>query len=345
MILTYVFISFLLTLLLAIDIARPNIRKRYVYIGVISILFVFLFYFRDFNTDFEAYVEFFTNLESYNQSGVGEAKNKYSFEAGFIIYSYIGTLITDSGKLFYTLTAILISSVYWYIFAKDEDRYLQYLMVYFSTFFIFNELIQIRQGTATCLIVLACYLYSRSSKSAFLFFTPALFHSSTILSILILPLKFINRRWFFIVFLLFSIVYGYTIGVDFIFQVEFIKSYIPEKLMSYYLSVYSLDITIDTARNIKYLVLCYLIFHFWDDFSKNQFYSLIAKVYVFGIALSFALSSFYILSIRIGQLFMVFEVILIPFLISLIFSNPKVRAVATYLVSTGLLYKSTISML
>nr|BCN22517.1 putative O-antigen polymerase [Vibrio mimicus] len=344
MVLTYVSINLIVTLILISCLVGIKIEKWKVYLSVILSLFLILLTARDLNTDFSAYIGFFSHLSGYKLTELYQVWNDYSFEFGFVIYSFLGNKITNSGQLFYSVTAIIVCSIYWFIFSKDEERCLQYLMVYLSTFFVLNELIQVRQGIATSLVVLACYFYARSSRNFYLFLVPSFFHSASILAILIFPLKFINRRSFYITLLLVSIIYGYSIGVDFIFNVEIVKPYIPDKLMSYYLSVYSLDMAIYSTRSLKYLIICYLVFHFWCEFQKDDFYALIAKVYVFGVSLSFALSSFYILSIRIGQLFMVFEVILIPFLISMIFSNINVRLIFTYIISVMLLFKMTISI-
>ncbi|WP_114785928.1 EpsG family protein [Vibrio tetraodonis] len=328
-----------LVIIFAYDLLHISNTRSYIFIFIIII--VITWFFRDHNSDYLAYLEFYNLVQSSSIEDVFELSKARDFELGFVaLISFLASFL-PSPELAMLIVTSSVLFVYFYIFHCDRELFLQFLMLYISSYFIFNEMVQIRQGIGACLIIASLYFYSKSNMFFYLFPLGSFFHISSITGIIAIPLKAIDNRYIYIYGVLVSLIFGFFIGSDIIINFSSNFFEVPEKISSYQKSVYSLDISIIELRNIKSLLICLFIFLYWKELNLDNTSSLFCKSYIIGVAISYLFSDFYILSIRLSQGFMFLEVFMIPLILRCTISNKRFRSLATFGISLVFLYKNT----
>jgi len=274
--------------------------------ATISIILICTWFFRDSNIDYNQYVYYFDSLKKGNS-----LFDLFYYEIGFSLISILFSFTWLDAKQFYMLLLVIIICIYCFVFYKDKKFTYLYLSYYLSSYYILYEQVLIRQGIATALLLLCVYLYSESSRRYYLFFIPPLFHSASIIGFLFFIFDKVSNKKVYSFLVVCMFIFGFWIGIDPIFNfiLRFIDS---EKIMSYSLSIYNQPLSLDSMKNIKLLIISCCIFFLWDDMRKDKFLFNMSKFYLIGVMISFLFSEFYIFSIRLSQIFLVSEIIIVP---------------------------------
>jgi hypothetical protein len=220
----------------------------------------------------------------------------------FIIYALLGVILKL--KAIKELTPLIFLS----------------LVIYISKYYILHDLIQIRVGVASGLLLLCIKpIYERNLKS-FLFFLigATFFHIS---ALVIVPL------WFLKVSKINKYIYVAIIPVSYLFyflninMVDLIIKFIPidfvQQKYNYYLIIQQNGVFSERlVFGLTYFVRCliYLVL-LWKSNSislHNKYINLLLKIEAFSLASFVMFFSMPVLAGRISELFGIIEIILIP---------------------------------
>ncbi len=236
----------------------------------------------------------------------------------FLLLSRFGHLFSSDSFVIFFIYALIGVSLKFYAFRKYSEMWFLPLVVYFSYYYEFHELTQIRAGVMTgCFLLAIKPLAERRLLPAFLLMVcGTFFHVS---GLVLLPLLFLNNsdlnlKWR--LFWLALIPVGFTIyfvGNSFIINIPI--PYVENKLMSYQeAEVTGKSHVAVRAFSIVYLLsialYVYLMYFYETMREKNQYFPIMMKI--FGISL-FCYTSFSFLPVladRFNGIFQVVSVIL-----------------------------------
>ena len=262
-------------------------------------------------SDYDVYISYFNHY----QDALVEPTFKWisqiihSFDGGYIflfcIYAFLG--------LYCKFLAI----------SKLSTLVLSSVLVYVSRFFMLHEMTQIRIGVASGLVLLSyIYIYEKNIKK-FLFFVllATMFHVS---ALLVIPFYYfnchsINKR-----------LYGFLIPLSYVFYFTGIKvisllkllpiNFIQAKIDTYLElqeigdSVAS-DINVFNWVHIVQCIIAYLLLNKVGEIAKyNSYAYLLIKIYIYALAFYVFFATFPVLAGRGKELFLIVEIIVIPWL-------------------------------
>lgn len=244
-----------------------------------------------------------------------------NFEKGYSFLSYIIYVIfREEQFLFIIISSISILSLGYSIYKLSPYPVLSLLM-YYTYYYIYKDLTQIRNAVSSSLLFLLLYFLSKNQKIKvfFAFLLSISFHIVSSLSII--PVLLINsfknktNRLIYIFILSIPILYflsKYTITL--LSNIPF--DYISKKMYDYLNSDYTQSIELINIKNLQILVITIFSIMFYGKTSlvvKN--YVVILVFYLFGVFLRFGLINYGIFSGRTASFFLQFDILLIPFFI------------------------------
>ncbi len=244
-----------------------------------------------------------------------------NFEKGYSFLSYIIYVIFKEEQfLFIIVSSISILSLGYSIYKLSPYPALSLLM-YYTHYYLYKDLTQIRNAVASSLLFLLLYFLTKNQKIK-LFFTFLLSISFHIVSSLsIIPLLLINffknksNRIIYFLILSIPILYflsNYTITL--LSNVPF--DYISKKAYDYLNSDYIESLELISIKNLQILIITIFSIMFYKKTSLVvKDYGVILIFYIFGVFLRFGLIDFGIFSGRTASFFLQFDILLIPFFI------------------------------
>ncbi len=306
-------IFFLLCILCLIDI------KQQYYVGffVVFILILFAGLRENIDNDYETYKMMFDKISN----GIN-----VNIEPTFYYITYLINYLNSNITLLILFFSIIGVTLKCIAISKLTEFWLYSILVYFSYFYIIQEMTQIRVGVASAFILLSIKPLKQSNIFKFLALIciGTLFHYSTLF---ILPLLFLNKNSI-------SKVFYYLIPLAYIIHFSplnplSILEYIPIESFSMKFETYKYLSDKQTVNpfgvwNIFRCVLCFLLLWKWEYFqSKNEYSVLLIKMYVLSVFLFLSFSKIPTFAFRISDLYAIVEVILIPFVLYILRDNEK----------------------
>jgi len=208
-----------------------------------------------------------------------------------------------------------------YAIKKLSNFFFFSLVVYISNYFIIHEMIQIRSGIASALILLSIIpLYKKLIfKFTFLIGLATFFHYSSFIFFLLIFLRSntFNRAYYL---LLIPASYFFNKLFAVADLIGIISNYIPflgiiDKLDIYGESdLYKINV-FGLYPITRIIILIYFIFFAHKIQKYNKYNYLLLKMYALGIFAYIALSIYPIISVRVAYTLLLSEVIIIPTLI------------------------------
>lgn len=223
----------------------------------------------------------------------------------FLIYAALGVWLK--------MMAIKDLSEWWFLS----------LLLYFSTFFILHEMVQIRAGAATGLILMSIKpIYERKLLLFLLIIILAiLFHYSAIAA---LPLWFLPRKRHYNWFLWGIIPLGYIIYytqmnlLDFVLPITSIQMKLQHNLAAQASGIFD-GVSVWGIGQIMRISLYYLLLWFHSKLTVcNRYATLLLYMYAIGLFITPAFGIAPGISVRLSDLFVVVEIVLVPMLIYII---------------------------
>lgn len=312
----------LLALLIAIFLSLTDGKKSNGHVILTIMLIVYLILlaaFRDgeFMPDYEVYVQkYFREIQG----------DRSEIEPSFMIVSNISNWIYPSSPyvmfLLYAMMGVPLKIV---AMRKISSFFFLSLVVYISNFYILLELIQIRIGAASAFILLSLIpLYKRKFlQFALLVSIATFFHFSSLYAFILwfLNPKDFNRKKFVFI-LLVSYVFYFTgkVFLEGLFN-EFVSFQFLSRFEAYSSATDDDDMAINPLG--LYAITRLAIVLFFISFSRklqafSPYFPLVLKIYTLGVATYIGFAMFPTISYRLGQLFMLVEILLIPMLVYIV---------------------------
>lgn len=247
----------------------------------------------------------------------------YFIEISFIYIAEISNLILNNNSIILFLIYAFIGVSLKLYAIKSLSHFIFYsLVIYISNYFILHEMIQIRAGVASALILLSVIpIYERSFTRFFILVGIAtLFHYSSFIFIFLYFLRrdHLNKTFFILLILSSYAIYFILTRLDLI---GFISNYIPfvgilDKLATYQ------DVEDRFVLNVfglypltRILILLFFLYFSRYIHSYNKYFYILLKMYGLGIFAYIALAIYPHISVRIGYTLLLSEIVLIPCLI------------------------------
>lgn len=315
-ILYFVFIA-----ILAIQYEFIPFKNNYLLFAV-ALLLALLAGFRGINVfrDYYNYQYSFDNI--YELTGKGNLSYFLILEPGYIAVVYFFRLLFESNyglaiMLFFAISGMLIKTIT--INKVSINPYLS-LLFYYSYFFIFYEMAQIRIGLASAIffISLPCLLKGDRKMYIFLILVATLFHYSAIfyLVLLVFDVNNFNKKIYWSVLLL-SLLLAF-VHLPLLNVLRNFDSYDIGKLNSY-VEASSNDMTINVFSfvNLCNILCCsYLMFLLKTKaINSDKRLILFLKCNILSIFILSFLSSAPAIDLRVNQLFGIVQVFLFPYLL------------------------------
>lgn len=288
--------------------------------------------------DTEQYIELYDSIPRYlSWEQVYSWVWHSSYEPAFVaLMAVLGKYDFDSWSLFLCMTGVSIALVI-FVLSKRNYLFIPSLFVFTSTYYLWNEHVQIRQGLASALTFYGLYLLSETKANKYsvsLFFLgSSFFHRVGVLAFLAFlcnKIRFSREFWVLTSLLcvvsgLLNITHYLLFWFDGIGLLHWkISAYLHSDIFNQELSIYSF-------RVLKSMILACCIFCFWYTIKKDNFLFVLSVFYIIGVCFQFLLLHNYILSIRVSQFFMFVEILLVPYFLWLF--NRRYFQVACFFVS------------
>lgn len=307
-------IFFLLCILCLIDL------KQQYYIGFFIVLILILFAgFRgNIDNDYETYQMMFHKISN----GIN-----VNIEPTFYYITYFINYVQSNISLLILIFSIIGVTLKCIALSKLTEFWIYSILVYFSYFYIIQEMTQIRVGIASAFILLSIQPLKKNNLIKFLglICIGTLFHYSTLF---ILPVLFLNKNYI-------SKVFYFLIPISFIIHFSplnqlSILQYIPIESFSMKFETYKYLSSNQTVNpfgiwNIFRCVVCFLLLWKWKYFqTKNENSVLLIKMYILSVFMFLSFSKIPTFAFRISDLYAIVEVILIPFVLYVLRDNEKI---------------------
>lgn len=309
----------LLALLVAIFLSLTDGKKSNSHVILTIILIVYLILLAAFRDG-----EYMPDYEVYVQKYFGEIQgNRSEIEPSFMIVSNISNWIyPGSPYVMFLLYAIIGVSLKIVALRKISSLFFLSFVVYISNFYILLEMIQIRIGAASAFILLSLIpLYKRKFlQFALLVSIATFFHFSSLYAFvlwLLNPKEFSRKKFIFIIIV--SYVF-YFVGK--LFLEGLFNQLASFQFLSRFEAYSSVTDDEDMAINPLgiYAITRLIVVLFFISFSKklqnySPYFPIFLKIYTIGVATYIGLALFPTISYRLGQLFMLVEIFLIPMMV------------------------------
>lgn len=249
-----------------------------------------------------------------------------TIEPSFVLLSHLVKSVFRSNFVFLVIIYSFIGvSIKIFAIKKMSDFWLLSLLIYLSNFFLLQEMTQIRFGIATGLVLISLKpLYERKWKNFLVIIILAiLFHYTTVVALLLLllnPRKINVKVYAFLIVISYFVIYFLSFNTtNLINNIPIVN--IQNKILAY---EYDNNAPLNLF-NIWLIMRIFLSFIFlWKIdllMSKNKYSILLVKMFVFSICSYVLFSANPSYSIRVSDMFMVSDIILIPCIIYII--RPK----------------------
>jgi hypothetical protein len=334
----FFFLFFFVIVLFAVSKDRQSESLFYILIGLI------LFLIAGFRTpgidkDYWGYVDYYNDILYKSFVNVEPSfilitnfvhKTFHDYKVVFIIYAFCGVSI----KLFAInrLTQFTLLS----------------LLVYFGLYFVLQEMTQIRAGVASGLLLLSIKPIKEKKIWTFLgiFLIACTVHFSCII---MLPLYFLSSDKINVYVYALLLPFAYVVYFSGFSLLSLVQNLIPIPLVQVKMSSYNNYAAEDNTINlfnVVHLMKCALSYVFLINYKliakKNEYGILLIKIYIIALFIFVALAQVPAMSSRMGELLMVVEIVLIPFLMYIfrpkVFSLSVIVGIALFMLSFSLLY-------
>ncbi|MDO3666194.1 EpsG family protein [Acinetobacter higginsii] len=304
------------------------VKRNYFYSIIIIIFLSILVGNRGATNDTQGYYDLFKSISEYDLFDYTNFYILTGMEPGIGFLFKLIDIFFQSPIFVFSIISFLLFTFYFLIIKKLELNPLILIFLYvFSSFFVFQQFMQIRQGLSTFIFLYAALsLFDKRFVIAILgFFTAILLHQSAILPVcfsfavyIFLKIYDLNKIKFLVISLL-SLLLSFLTAKYFLMDYLILSS---SRIESYVGSIYGGQVSLLGFNNVR-VILCYLfiLFLFLRRFlyldEKWVFLFLVLTV---GIGMKFGMMDVDILSGRLTAPFVFVELFLMVKLIQLNFA-------------------------
>lgn len=264
--------------------------------------------FRDGNSvrDYLNYIQLFKYPDEY-------------IEPTFNIISYIVKLLFYGNVVYlFLIYSFLGVSLKFYAIKQLSPFFFLSVIIYLSHYYILHDLTQIRVGVASGFLLMCIKpLYERNFKLFFTFlFIAILFHYS---AIVLLPLWFINKDnlnkfYYYLLIPMGIIIYILKINLILELPIPILQEKIAiyKELQEFDVDGFNEINVFNSLYILRCLIYYFLLYYSNNIIHSNKYFIILIKIYAFSLFSLPAFSVMPVIAFRIGELFGIVEVILMP---------------------------------
>ncbi|MBG2837008.1 MULTISPECIES: EpsG family protein [Proteus] len=313
MIIFYIIFFFLATgyLLQLFNIIGNGLCEKFI-LTIIALLLITIAGFNITSNDYDAYVQMFQQAAILPFHSYQKIHGEFVF---LTISGFIYEIFNSPTYVFLFFSTISIFITFKIIF-KDSRLAFFSVIIYLSHAFLNKEMIQIRAGIASAIVLFAISMQARgeNKRALVLIIISSLFHTSALVALLpyTLCLLFKNEKHVRIAYILLSlsIIFYLLGGVELLISTLQSLGLLSEKVSTYLgWKEYNYDLGILNPNTIKQLLLLIISIYFFD---KSKFYTTYFCYFYSGICWLIGFSSIAIIAARVSSILSVSELILIP---------------------------------
>ena len=256
-------------------------------------------------------------------------------EPTFFVIAQLSTIIFKGSIGVFIIYSILGVSIKGIAFVRLTKYYQVSLILYFGSFFLLEEMTQIRVGVAAAILLLSIpYIQQKKPLKFFpLILIGILFHYSLIVFLFFYfvdPIK-INKKIYIVA--IFAVYIATICGLNFILLLQFLNlGFLTQKIETYQLlleqGMFGGISLLNPLLFLRIAILIFFIINYEILLSRNKYALVVTKIYAFSILSFIALSALPVLAGRVSQLLGIVEIILVPYGIYIL--KPKYLAVAMF---------------
>ncbi|QQO62350.1 EpsG family protein [Providencia manganoxydans] len=304
----FVAIGYLLQLF---NIIGNNINDKLLLL-VVAYLLILLAGLNTTSNDYREYIDMFMRasmlpLDQYNQ-----------IHGEFFFLAITGFIYNMFGSHEYVFVFIATISIFitFYIIFKDSQLAFLSILIYLSHAFLNKEMIQIRAGITSAIVLFAISMQAKGQKwnSLLLILLSGLFHSSGFIAIIPhLICRFVKdsnqvKLSYCLITLacVFYILDGFKLSIPVLQSLGLLSDSVQNYLVW---DEYNYDLGILNPNTVKQLIVLILAMYY---FNENKFYATYYCYFYIGISWLIAFSSTAIIAARVSSILSVSELILIP---------------------------------
>lgn len=242
-----------------------------------------------------------------------------------LIFSFFKSNFINGFNIAIFVYAFLSVSLKMKAIKTMTDFYFLSLLIYFSGFFLVQDMTQIRAAVAVGILLLSIKQMEQKNflKFYFLIMIAFFFHNSSILFIPFIALnsKRINKINYILIVLIPIILYLFRIDPINLF-LNFNLGIFSDKIKGYILLQKYMNFKINLFNfNIILQIIVSLFFIFYSEKSNNKYAILLTKINCYGIALFFLFNAIPVIAFRSNEVLCSVQIILIPLFVY--FIKPK----------------------
>lgn len=302
------------------------IKKNFLFFICSTMLLSYVVGNRGDTNDTATYVHIFKNINEFNLFNPIEFYEITGVEIGYGWYSYLISLFTQNHFFLLSIFSFLNFFIIYKVSDKMKINYFPVFLLYVSSaYFLMQQFMQMRQGVAipiALLAIITVIISRRKVTLSFIILSCVAFslHQTAFLVIfcgyllnIYLTNKFtsVKKFKFFVIFIFFI-----SILISKFFLIDIFLNF-SDRLVQYSNSTYSESINLLRIPNVKsVLVLVLLILLMNDKMNKNSIFRVFLCLLSIGVAFRIGFSNFAILSGRLSTAFLHTEIFLLPFIFS-----------------------------
>lgn len=311
--------------------------RNFIYFLISSLVLSFIVGNRGDTNDTQIYYDIFKKIDFYNIWDYYGFYSDTGVEVGWGIYCKIISFFSNSSLILFSLFSFF---TFYFIYCNTKNlnlRFYTVMMFYLPTgFFLMQQFMQIRQGLAIPIVILASLLFldGRRKLALILFFISILFHQIAF-SFIIVFLFFIivnkkidigfNKKKF-LLFNILILLLGVLIARKILLP---LASGVFDRLISYSTSEYAEQVGFFSISNIKYYLEFVLLLCFTKNkLLQNKKYIFLFFCFTIGLTLRIAFYDFAILSGRLSNVFLLVEIFILPMLLNSVFKRKIVLIIS-----------------
>ncbi len=272
--------------------------------------------------DYTTYVEYYNNLSNIPVTFL---------EPTFFAISWLSDIIFKSSIGVFIIYSILGVSIKGLAFVRLTKYYSASLLLYFGSFFLLEEMTQIRVGVAAATLLLSIpYIQEKKPFKFFpLILIGCLFHYSLVIFIpfyFVNPTKIKKKLYIAAIFVIFL---ATICGLNILSILQLVKlGFLTQKIEAYQLlleqGMFAGISLLNPLLFLRIILFIFFVINYKALLSKNKYSLIVTKIYAFSILSFISLSPLPVLAGRVSQLLGVVEVLLVPYGIYIL--KPKYAA-------------------
>ncbi|WP_299285191.1 EpsG family protein [uncultured Mucilaginibacter sp.] len=273
--------------------------------------------------DYGTYIEYYNDISNI----------PFTFlEPTFFAIVWLSNIIFKSPIGIFIIYSMLGVSIKGFALTRLTKYYQVSLILYFGSFFLLEEMTQIRVGVAAAILLLSIpYIQEKKPLKFFpLVFVGFLFHYSLIIFAFFYFLNPAKINKYIYITAIFAVFVATIFGLNFISILQLLKlGFLTQKIETYQMlleqGMFGGITLLNPLLFLRIAILIFFIINYEALLLRNKYSLTVTKIYAFSIFSFILLSPLPVLAGRVSQLLGVVEILIVPYSIYIL--KPKYASI------------------